>query len=54
MEYDLSRVKAVQWGVQNEAEAINHFRKFTGLPVAETGIWLDPKLMVFLALIRMA
>lgn len=41
-EYDLSRVKAVQWGVQNEAEAINHFRKCTGLPVAETGIWLDP------------
>ena len=41
-EYDLSRVKAVQWGVQNEAEAINHFRKCTGLPVTETGIWLDP------------
>ena len=41
-EFDLSRVKAVQWGVQNEAEAINHFRKCTGLPVAETGIWLDP------------
>ena len=41
-EYDLSRVKAVQWGVQNEAEAINHFRKCAGLPVAETGIWLDP------------
>ena len=38
-EYDLSRVKAIQWGVQNEAEAINHFRKFTGLPVAETGKW---------------
>ena len=37
-EYDLSRFK----GVQNEAEAINHFRKCTGLPVAETGIWLDP------------
>ncbi|XP_015772435.1 PREDICTED: uncharacterized protein LOC107350709 [Acropora digitifera] len=29
-------------GVQNEAEAINHFRKCTGLPVAETGIWLGP------------
>ena len=40
--YDLSRVIAVRWGAQNEAEAINHFRKFTGHPLAETGIWLDP------------
>lgn len=33
-EYDLSRVKAVQWGVNNEEEAV---QAFTNL----TGIWLD-------------
>ena len=40
-EYDLSRVKAIQWGVQNEQEAINAFTATTGLPVEETGVWLD-------------
>ena len=38
-EYDLSRVKAVQWGVNNEEEAIKAFTLKTGLPVKETGIW---------------
>ena len=39
-EYDLSGVKAIQWGVNNEAEAIKEFEKKTGLKVEETGIWL--------------
>ena len=39
-EYDLSRVKAVQYGVCNESEAINAFRLKTGLDVVETGVWL--------------
>lgn len=38
-EYDLSRVKAVQWGVNNEEEAIKAFTLKTGLAVKETGIW---------------
>ena len=38
-EYDLSRVKAVQWGVNNEEEAIKAFTLKTGLEVKETGIW---------------
>jgi len=40
-EYDLSKVKAVTWGVHNEAEAVKAFEKYTGLKVEETGIWLD-------------
>jgi len=40
-EYDISRVKAVLWGVTNEEEAIKAFKKLTGLPVEETGVWLD-------------
>lgn len=40
-EYDLSRVKAIQWGVQNEEEAIKQFTTTTGLPVEQTGVWLD-------------
>ncbi|PFX32846.1 putative RNA-directed DNA polymerase from transposon BS [Stylophora pistillata] len=39
-EYDLSRVKAVQWGVTNESEAIKAFTMRTGLAVVETGVWL--------------
>ncbi|KAG1674649.1 Exonuclease [Nymphon striatum] len=39
--YDLSRVKAVAWGVNNEAEAINKFSAVSGLEVKETGIWLE-------------
>ena len=38
-EYDLSRVKTVQWGVNNEEEAIKAFTLKTGLEVKETGIW---------------
>lgn len=40
-EYDLSRVKAIQWGVNNEAEAVKAFTNLTGETVKETGIWLD-------------
>ena len=39
VEYDLSRVKAVQWGVNNEEEAIKAFTLKTGKTVKETGIW---------------
>lgn len=39
-EYDLSRVKAVQWGVSNESEAISSFKLKTGLDVVQTGVWL--------------
>lgn len=39
-EYDLSRVKAVQWGVTNESEALKAFTMKTGLAVVETGVWL--------------
>ncbi|PFX33887.1 hypothetical protein AWC38_SpisGene1217 [Stylophora pistillata] len=38
-EYYLSRVKAVQWGVNNEEEAVKAFTLKTGLAVKETGIW---------------
>ena len=37
-EYDLSRVKAVQWGVNNEKEAIKAFTLKTGKIVKDTGI----------------
>ena len=37
-EYDLFKVKAVQWGVNNEKEAIKVFILKTGLEVKETGI----------------
>ena len=40
-EYDISRVKAVAWGVRNEAEAIKTFTAKTHLEVVETGEWLD-------------
>lgn len=40
-EYDLSKVKAVQWGVSNESEALKAFERKTGLQVKETGVWLD-------------
>ena len=40
-EYDLSGVKAVQWGVNNEQEALKSFTVLTGKTVQETGIWLD-------------
>ena len=40
-EYDISRVKAVAWGVTNEAEAIKAFTANTHLEVVDTGVWLD-------------
>lgn len=40
-DYNLSRVKAVQWGVTNEPEALKAFSLKTGLQVVETGVWLD-------------
>ena len=40
-EYDISRVKAVQWGVNNEAEAIKAFTNLTAKTVQETGLRLD-------------
>lgn len=40
-EYDLTKVKAVQWGVNNEAEAVKAFTKLTGKTVQEIWIWLD-------------
>ena len=40
-DYNLSRVKAVQWGVTNEPEALKAFSLKTGLQVTETGVWLD-------------
>ena len=39
-EYDLSRVKAVRWGTNNEKEAFKCFAMQTGLPVEQTGLWL--------------
>lgn len=40
-EYDLSRVKAVQWGVNNEKEVIKAFTLETGKIVKDTGMWFD-------------
>ena len=40
-EYDLSRVKAVQLGVNNEKEATRAFTLKTGKIVKDTGIWFD-------------
>ena len=40
-EYNLSRVKAIQWGVDNEEEAIRAFTLKTAKSVKETGIWFD-------------
>ena len=39
-EYDLTRVKAIQWGITNEPEALKAFSQITGLQVVETGVWL--------------
>ncbi|CAH3041801.1 unnamed protein product [Pocillopora meandrina] len=38
-EYNLSRVKTVQWGVENEEKTIKAFTLRTGKTVKETGIW---------------
>jgi len=39
-ERDISKVRAIAWGVNNEAEAVKAFTAATALPVKETGIWL--------------
>ncbi|KAK5648353.1 hypothetical protein RI129_003245 [Pyrocoelia pectoralis] len=39
--YDINSVKAVQWGREHEAEAIEVFKTATGLEVMESGLWLD-------------
>ena len=36
--YDLSRVKAKQWGVNNDEEALKTFANLTGKTVTETGL----------------
>lgn len=41
-EYSLSGVQAINWGINNEAEAIKAFIKATGLTVKDSGLWLDP------------
>lgn len=40
-EYDLSRVRAIQRGVDNEGEAIRALTLRAGKTVKETGIWFD-------------
>ena len=39
-EYDLTQVKAIQWGITNQPEALKAFSQKTGLQVVETGVWL--------------
>ncbi|KAK3754674.1 hypothetical protein QZH41_004532 [Actinostola sp. cb2023] len=39
-ERDISKVRAIAWGVNNEAEAVKAFTAATALPVKGTGIWL--------------
>lgn len=39
-EYDLSSIRAVQWGREHEAEAIEIFKETTALDVVGTGLWL--------------
>ena len=41
-ECNLSGVQAINWGINNEAEAIEDFRQVTGLAVEESGLWLEP------------
>ena len=41
-EYSLSGVQAINWGINNEAEAVKAFVQATGLTVEDSGLWLDP------------
>ena len=41
-EYSLSGVQSINWGINNEAEAIKAFVQETGLTVEDSGLWLDP------------
>ena len=40
-EYDISKVRAVAWGVNNESLAIQCFSQISGIQSVETGLWLD-------------
>ena len=40
-QYDLSKVQAINWGIINEEEAKKAFQEKSGLPVQESGIWLQ-------------
>jgi hypothetical protein len=40
--YNLTGVKAVQWGTEHEKTAIQEFVFATGMPVEQTGLWLHP------------
>ena len=40
-EYDISKVRAVAWGVDNESLAIQCFSQISGIQPVETGLWLD-------------
>ena len=39
-DYDLSGVRAIAWGVDNEDMAVKEFTKVTGLVSVQTGLWL--------------
>lgn len=41
-EYDLSGLKAIQYGIHHEAEAVKMYEVVTGNRVRETGLWLHP------------
>lgn len=40
---DLSRVNAISWGVQHEAEALREFSAESGLAVSRSGLWISPQ-----------
>lgn len=39
--YDLTSVRAIQWGRENEETAIKCFEEASNLKVSRTGLWLD-------------
>jgi hypothetical protein len=41
-DYDISGVKAIQWGLQHEATAIQLYEQAFGVKVTESGIWMHP------------
>ena len=38
---DLSGVKAIQYGIQNEENGINAFEEESGMEVIQSGLWLS-------------
>ena len=40
-EYNISKVRAVAWGVDNESLAIQCFTRMSGIQPVGTGLWLD-------------